>query len=214
MAFCNSCGTTITQGTRFCSKCGAPILASGFASSSPATPPAPVPGTAPVQTPPQGGGNALKVVLIVIAVVVVIGALCIGALTFVGLHLARKSHVTQEGDHVKVETPFGTMESSKDPEQVVKNIGVDIYPGAEVQKDGAASATFGNLRTVNADFESSDSVDKVCAFYRSKFPNANVSTSDENHCTIISNVSPNVITINVDPKGDGSRFHISSVTKK
>jgi hypothetical protein len=214
MAFCNSCGTTITQGTRFCSKCGAPILASGFASSSSATPPSPVPGTGPVQTPAQGGGNALKVVLIVIAVVVVIGALCIGALTFVGLHLARKSHVTQEGDHVKVETPFGTMESSKDPEQVVKNIGVDIYPGAEVQKDGAASATFGNLRTVNADFESSGSVDKVCAFYRSKFPNANVSTSDENHCTIISNVSPNVITINVEPKGDGSRFHISSVTKK
>src|SRR5580765_203234 len=206
MAFCNSCGTTITQGTRFCSKCGAPILASGFASNSPAAaPPAPVPGTTPVQTPPQGGGNAMKVVLIVIGVVVVIGALCIGALTIVGLHFARKSHVTQEGDHVKVETPFGTMESSKDPEQVTKNLGVDVYPGAEVQKNGAASTTFGNLRTVNVEFESSDSVDKVCSFYRSKFPNANVSTSDENHCTIISNVSPNVITINVEPKGDGSR---------
>ena len=219
MAFCNSCGTSITPGTRFCSKCGAPILASGFASNTsagttqpgPATPsPAP-----PSVTPAPQNNNALKIVLIVIGVIIVIGALGIGVLTVVGLHIAKNTRVRHEGDRVKVETPFGTVESSKDPDQVAKNLGIDIYPGAEVQKDGAASASFGNLRTVNATFESSDSVDKVCSFYKSKFPNATVSTSDENHCTIVSNaVPPNVITINVEPNGGGSKFQISSVTNK
>jgi hypothetical protein len=213
MAFCNSCGTTITPGTRFCSKCGAPILASAFPSSTAAPAPAP---PASVQAPPpaQGGSNALKIVLIVIAVIVIIGGLGIAVLTMVGLHIAKNSRMRQEGDHVKVETPFGTVESSKDPEEAAKNLGVDIYPGAEVQQNGAASTTFGNLHTVNASFFSSDSVDKVCSFYKSKFPNATVSTSDERHCTIVSSAPPNVITINVDPKGDGSRFQINGMIKK
>ncbi len=220
MAFCNSCGTTITQGTRFCSKCGAPILASGFSSGtpagatqSPATPSMAAP-SGPTPPPPQNN-SGLKIVLVIIGVVIVIGALGIGVLTMVGLHIAKSTRVRQDGDRVKVETPFGTVESSKDPDQVAKNLGVDIYPGAEVQKDGAASASFGNLRTVNANFESSDSVDKVCSFYKSKFPNATVSTSEENHCTIVSNAAPpNVITINIESNGDGSKIQISSVTRK
>jgi hypothetical protein len=214
MAFCNKCGTAITQGTRFCNKCGAPILASGFSSSA-AAPPSPTPTPTPTQAaPPQGGGNALKVVLIVIGAVIVIGVLAVGALTFVGLHIAKKTRVHDEGDRVKVETPFGTVESTKDPEQAAKNLGIDIYPGAEVQKAGASSAVFGNMRTVSANFESSDSVDKVCSFYKGRFPNANVSTSEENHCTIVSTAPPNVTTINVESRGSGSKFQISTVAKK
>jgi hypothetical protein len=214
MAFCNKCGTAITQGTRFCNQCGAPILASGFPSAAP-TPSTPTPTATPTQAaPPQGGSNALKVVLIVVGAVIVIGVLAVGALTFVGLHMAKRSRVHQDGERVKVETPFGTVESTKDPEQATKNLGIDIYPGAEVQKDGASSAAFGNMRTVSANFESSDSVDKVCSFYKTRFPNATVSTSEENHCTIVSSAPPNVTTINVESQGTGTKFQISTVTKK
>jgi len=217
MAFCNKCGTTITQGTRFCSKCGAPILASAFPVGSPAASASSSnqPATAaPPPTPPQGSSNALKIVLIIVGVILVIGVLGVGALTFVGLRIAKHTHVKQEGEHVKVETPFGTVESTKDPEQAAKDLGIDIYPGAEVRQNGAASATLGNLHSVNAEFESDDPVDKVCSFYKSKFPNATVNTSDEHHCTIVSALPPNVITINVEPNGDGSRFQVSSVAKK
>src|SRR5580765_663196 len=178
MAFCNKCGTTITQGTRFCSKCGAPILASGFATSTPAasasTTNQPTP---PAQPPQQGSSNALKIVLIIVGAVLIIGVLGLGALTFVGLRVAKHTHVKQEGEHVKVETPFGTVESTKDPEQAAKDLGIEIYPGAEVRQNGAASATVGSLHSVNAEFESDDPVDKVCSFYKSKFPNATVSSS-------------------------------------
>src|SRR5256885_471014 len=112
MAFCNSCGAQLTEGTKFCSKCGAPIA------------------------------------------------------------------------------------------------------GASAQKQGASTATFGKVRTVSAAFESDDAVEKVCAFYKSKFPNATVSTSDQNRCTIVSNDPPNMITINVEPSGDGSKFQIASVSSK
>ena len=77
---------------------------------------------------------------------------------------------------MKVETPFGSIETSNDPDQAAKDLGVDIYPGAEVQKNGSATVNFGSIHTVTASFDSSDSVDKVCDFYRSRFPNAMTSS--------------------------------------
>jgi zinc-ribbon domain len=207
MAFCNSCGATLAEGTRFCSKCGKAIAGVSVPPAAPAPPTTP-------STTPAGGGHALKTVLIVIGAVVLIGVVGMVSLALVGLHIARRTHVQQNGDSVKVETPFGTMESSKDPEQAAKDLGVDIYPGATVQKDGSSVATFGGVHTVAASFESSDSLDKVCSFYRSKYPGANVSTSDQNHCTIVSNIVPNMVTINVESAGDGSKFQIVAVTKR
>jgi hypothetical protein len=204
MAFCNSCGAQLTEGTRFCSKCGAPITGTPAA-------PAGAPST-PAAT--AGSSSALKTILIIVGAIVLIGIVGIASLTFIGMRLARHSRVTQEGEHVKVETPFGTAETSKDPEDAAKELGVDVYPGADPQKEGASTAAFGRVRTVSAAFQSDDSVDKVCAFYRSKFPNATVSTSDQNRCTIVSNDPPNMITINVEPSGDGSKFQIASVSSK
>jgi hypothetical protein len=211
MAFCNSCGATLTEGTQFCNKCGAAVAGnpSGMSNARPAQAPLPAP------PPTKGGSSALKIILIVVGVVVLI--LVLGMVTCgVVIHrIAKNARVTQNGEHVKVETPFGTVESSKDPAEVAKELGVDIYPGAQIQRNGAASASFGGVHTVSAFFESSDSVDKVCTFYKSKFPSANVATSDQNHCTIISSDNNNnMITINVETNGDGSKFQISNVTKK
>lgn len=205
MAFCNSCGAQLTEGTKFCSKCGAPIAGAPTTSASS---PAPAPAAAGA---PQG--SALKTILIIVGAIVLIGVVGIAALTFIGIRVARHTRVMQEGDHVKVETPFGTAETSKDPEEAAKDLGVDVYPGAEAQKEGASTATFGKVRTVSAAFASDDPVGKVCAFYKSKFPSATVSSSDQDRCTIVSNNPPNMITINVEPSGDGSKFQIASVSK-
>jgi hypothetical protein len=209
MAFCNSCGATLNEGTRFCNKCGAAVTGAAAPAMSPAAPGAAAP-------PPATGGSssALKVVLIVIGVIILVGVLGIASLTFIGLRIAKRSHIQQEGDRVKVETPFGTMETSKDPDQAAKDLGIDIYPGAQVQREGASSATFGGMHTVTASFESSDSVDKICSFYKSRFPGANVTTSEQNRCTIVSNYSPNMVTVNIEASGDASKFQIVSVTKK
>src|ERR1700722_12588318 len=128
MAFCNSCGAALTPGTKFCNKCGAPQAA---VAASGATPAVPTPG--PIPPPPAtGGSSALKIILIVVGVIVVIGILGVATVGFIGYRIAKSAHVSQQGDHVKAETPFGTFETSKDPEQVAKDLGVDIYPGADM----------------------------------------------------------------------------------
>jgi hypothetical protein len=203
MAFCNSCGATLSPGTKFCNKCG--TVVSGGPTAPAATPVAPV---------PTGGSSALKIILIVVAVIVGMGILGLATVGIVGYRIAKSAHVRQEGKNVKVETPFGNVETSQDPDQAAKDLGVDVYPGAEVQKNGASSATFGAIHTVTANFESSDSVDKVCAFYKSRFPNAMATTSDQNRCTIVSNDQKNMVTINIEPNGDASKFQITNVSKQ
>ena len=204
MAFCNSCGAVLNDGTKFCNKCGATVAASPVVAA-----------TAPPAVPPTtGGSSALKIVLIVIAVIVVVGVLVVGAFSFFVYRVAKSAHVSQQGDHVKVDSPFGSVETSKDPAQAAKDLGVDIYPGAEVQKDGASSASFGSIHTVTAIFESADALDKICTFYKTKFPNAVATNSEQNHCTIVSNNRGNMVTINIEGNGDTSKIQITNVTRK
>jgi hypothetical protein len=209
MAFCNSCGAPLAEGAGFCSKCGTAI-----AGAAPAPRMSPASSAAPPATPAPTGNSGLKTLLLVGGAIVLIGIFGVIALTFVGLHMARRTRVTQDGEHVRVETPFGRVEASKDPEQAAKNLGVDIYPGAEVQSDGASTATVAGIRTTTANFESSDAADKVCGFYQSKFPNSRVSASaDRNRCTIVSEEHGNMVSVKVESRGDGSRFQIASVLK-
>ncbi len=205
MAFCNSCGAPLNEGTKFCNKCGA------AASGAPAAFAQPI---APGPPASKGGNSALKIILIVVGVFVLIGVL--GMVTCgIVIHRAIKSaHVSQKGDNMKVETPFGNMETSTDPDKTAQELGVEIYPGAEVQKAGTASVTFGSFHTVTAIFESNDSVDKICDFYRQKFPSAQVASSDQNRCSIISGDKGNSTTITVEPRGDGSKLTIVTLTKK
>ena len=204
MAFCNSCGAQLAEGTKFCGKCGAGIT------GAPATPRA----TAPGPPSSSGSSSALKIVLVIVGVIVLIGVLGVATIGIIGYRIAKSAKVSQKGDNVKVETPFGNVETSSDPEQTAKELGVEIYPGAEVQKTGTASVTFGSLHTVTANFESSDSVDKICDFYRSKFANATVQSSDQTHCSIVSGEKGNSTTITVQSSGDGSKFTIVALTKK
>src|SRR5271155_4854763 len=208
MAFCNSCGANIAPGTRFCNKCGAAVLASTpvQAPTAGAPPPAPAPA-------PTSGGGALKAILIVVGVIVLVGILGVASLGFFAWRVAHHTHVRHDGDNVKVETPFGTVESTKDPQEAARTLGVDPYPGAEVLKEGSASMTFGNVHTAALNFETSDSVDKVCSFYKPKFPNAMVVTSDANQCTIVSNDKKNMITINAKVDGSKTKIVISNVSK-
>src|ERR1051326_5801952 len=214
MAFCNSCGATLSAGTKFCNKCGAPqadAVASPGATTTPLAAPATVMAPAP---PPSTGGGALKIILIVIAVIVGIGLLAMVTCGVVVHRALKNSHVSQSGDSVKADTPFGSFATSKDPEQIAKDIGVDLYPGAEMQKNASASVTMGSIHTVTAVLLSSDSVDKVCTFYKEKFPNATVTSSDQNRCNLVSNDQKNMITINIDADGDSTKLQITNVSKK
>ena len=217
MAFCNSCGAALNPGTRFCNKCGAAVLASApasaFRSATPSSSAPAVP-AATTQAPPSQGGGALKVILIVVGVLVLIGILGVASVGFFAWRVARHSHVRQNGDNVKVETPFGTVESTNDPQQAARNLGVDTYPGARVLKDGTSSASVGAVHTVSVSMESDDSVDKVTNFYKAKFPNAMVTASDSNQSTIVSNDRQSLVTININAEGNRTKILITNIRGK
>jgi len=200
MAFCNSCGTTLEAGAKFCPKCGAAIPMA-----------AAIPATTPSAPPPQGNG-ALKVILMLVAGVIVLGILGIGTLVFVIHRVAHNSRVRNRDGNVQVETPFGSVQSTNNPDEAVRNLGIDPYPGARVLQGN--SATIGGMHTVTAQFESDDSADKVAAFYSSKLPNASVNTKDQNNYTIVSTDKKNIVTINIAPEGSKSQINVTTVTGK
>ncbi len=210
MAFCNSCGANLSPGAKFCTKCGTVVTGATASPAPPATSPAVSPGPAAAKS---GGSSAVKIILVVVAVVVVFGILGIATLGIIGMHIARRSHISQDGNRVKVETPFGSVDTTKDAQQLAKDLGVDIYPGAQPQKNASASASFGGLHTTSAVFTTSDPLDKVCDFYRAKFPSAISSTSTQNHCSIVSNDQGNMITVNVEASGDLTKIQINSINK-
>lgn len=79
-----------------------------------------------------------------------------------------------DSDNVKIATPFGGLQVKTNDSVVLEGIGLPAYPGAEVVKKdkdhGAADVnlSFGNfqLRVKAVSYHSTDSPDKVSAFYR------------------------------------------------
>jgi len=209
MAFCNSCGATLDGGAKFCIKCGAtqPVgnVSSGLSS------PAPI--GVPLAAPPKNN-NALKIILIVVAVVVGLGILGIAAVSFIGYRIASHTRVRNQNGNVRVETPFGTVQSTTDPDEAASDLGVDLYPGAEVIKGTTSKMNMGNMHTATADFESSDSPSTVADFYKSKVPGANVISSESDHYSIISTDKKTMLTINIEPKNGKTRIHIAKVSGK
>jgi zinc-ribbon domain len=219
MAFCNTCGASLTPGNRFCNKCGAAIIASSPVASSPApnvgasamagsTVPA---ASVPAANAGQGTG-ALKVILVVVGVFLLLGILSVGSVAFFAWHVAHRARVHRDGNNVRVETPFGNVETTQDSASAVRNLGVDLYPGAEVRKNGSSTATFGGVHTATVAAESNDSVDKVANFYKAKFPNAMVTTTDAGRCSIVSNDHKSMISINIEAEGDKTKIAITNVS--
>ena len=196
MAFCNACGATVEPGAKFCPKCGAAVPAAAVA-STPATP---------------AQSNAVKVILIVVAIVVGLFILGIGTATFIGWRIARHTRVEQDRGKVRVETPFGTVESTDDSDEAARNLGIDVYPGARALKGKAANVTMGSMHTVAAEFETDDPPERVAEFYKKKLPHANIAVSDAKHYTIISHDKKNMFTINIEPQEDKTLIHVANIS--
>ena len=176
-------------------------------------PSAPAPAATTLATGPKNS-NALKIILIVVAVVVGLGILGIAAVSFIGYRIASHTRVRNQDGNVRVETPFGTVQSTTDPDEAARDLGIDSYPGATVVKGTTSKMNMGNMHTAAADFETSDSPSTVADFYKSKVPGANVISSNGDHYSIISTDKKNMLTINIEPKDGKTRIHIAEVSGK
>ena len=204
MAFCNSCGATLDAGTKFCNKCGASVPA---ASASPASPAAPGAGT-----PPKQGGSAVKIILIVVAVVVGLGIIGIGTVSYIGYRMVKSSHVTEKNGKVTIESPLGSMEANSDPEETAHNIGIDLYPGAKAQKNGSVSMTIAGMHTATAVLETDDPAEQVAEFYRSKLPKANYTSQGDTY-SLYSGDKDDMTTVTIQGHEGKTMIQMTRVTK-
>jgi len=209
MAFCNACGSSVEQGAKFCSKCGSTQPSSAAANVG--VPPAPA---VPARGVPATQSSVAKPLLIGVAVILVLGVLAIAGLTLIGLHIARQTRVRSKDGNVRVETPFGSVESTNNSTDLARDLGVDIYPNARLQKGNAANISVAGMHTVAAEFETDDPVDTVANFYKAKFPNATINVSSANHYSIVSTQTNNLITITLEPRGGGTWIKVASITGK
>ena len=210
MAFCTSCGKQLDATARFCGSCGAATGSSpqAAAASGAAVQPAPV--AAVVQ---PGGGGGLKIALIVLAVLVALVLVGTATVAIIGLRIARATRIHARGDDATVQTPFGDIKSTHDAAQVARDLGVDVYPGAQ-PLEGAGVVNLPGLHVGGANFETSDPLDKVAEFYRRRFPKASIDVADRDQQTFVVAASSGMVTIELRRAGDRTEIHLASVGAK
>jgi len=124
--------------------------------------------------PPRSHSNVLPIILLLLALIVLVGGLGV----WVGLRfLSNAVHVqvAQEGGgkkDVSIKTPLGSLEVNQDLNEA--SLGLPIYPGATRFKEHDSAtvnidiADETRVRVLAGKFETSDSVDKVTAFYHDR----------------------------------------------
>jgi zinc-ribbon domain len=213
MAFCNSCGTAMEAGAKFCPKCGAAAVVSATPLTANPLSATPVSAGIPAPAAPAQGSGALKVILIVLAVVIGLGILGVGVTAFFIHRAVSRFHMENRDGNVHVDTPFGTVDSTQDPAEASRNVGVDLYPGATVAKNGSANMTIGSMHTATVELDSSDAPSAVNDFYKSKLPNATVMSGQGDHYSIMSGDKNNMTTISIEPRDGKTRIHIARITR-
>ena len=199
MAFCTSCGAQLDTHAQFCVKCGT-RQAAGVGGAVPAR----------AAAPSSASNNALKVVLMVIAGVILLGV--VGSIaTAVFIHKKiRDAKVTimEKGDKATIVTPMGTIHTEKDPNMLARDLGVDVYPGAKSIEGGSEVQSMG-MHMITARFETSDPPDKVAAFYRQLFPKAIYSEANGEYNLVAGGQgSRQMTTIHIQQQNDRTELTI------
>jgi hypothetical protein len=190
---------------------GSPDQQSPTTSSAPATGYTPVAAPA-FAVPAKSGPSALKIILIIVAIVVGLGILGAGAFGFMVWRIAHAVHVTGPNGQFTMNTPNGTLTANSNETFTSSDLGTDIYPGAQPGK-GSMRMTLPTGSVVSAVYVTSDSKDQVVNYYKGKF-GSDASTFDTGSSAIITvnkgKQESIMVTISVSPSQyDGkTQIHI------
>ena len=225
--FCTKCGSPLAEGMKFCTGCGATAgepaapAVQANATPAPAPPaPAPTPAAAPAPAATKAGTAIFKIILGVFAVLLFLGLLCVGAGVFYYYHYVKPKVAQVENTIRSFPLPGATREvhtqpvvpapSTADATSPI-NLTVPDYPGAtpvgdQVQQPvGPQTVGFQQYRQ----YTTSDSVDKVVAFYKDKLgPKAEVSQM-ANIATLSLTGSNGSIIISIMPDADSGKIKLA-----
>jgi hypothetical protein len=161
------------------------------------------------------GGNALKIILIVVGVFVLLGVVAASVIGYGAYRITKAVHLDKNGNGgMTIETPNGKISAGSDSSIGSAELGVDIYPGA-AHAPGSMNLKSSDGAMATANFTTSDSVRQVVDFYKDKL-GENASTMETSGGTILTsdNSNPNdnvVITVSAD--GGKTKIGIVHSTK-
>jgi len=170
-SFCARCGAPLPLSSDFCPSCGSPVAAVAPAGRAAALPSG-YPGSAGYRSPAKQGG-ALKIVLIVIAVVVGLGVIGTGVIGLGVWRISRGVHVTTNNNGTAVTVPGGAALATGGPAAPDSELGVPVYPGAVRQHGGLDTRALGGSMAM-AHFTTTDSPGQVADFYKSRMGDGTV----------------------------------------
>jgi hypothetical protein len=97
--FCVQCGSPVAPGVKFCSKCGAAIAGAAPVGTPASSAPVPAPPGAPpvsaapaAPAPSKGGSTALKIILVIVAIIVFFMLLVAGSCVYLAYRVKKKAH--------------------------------------------------------------------------------------------------------------------------
>jgi hypothetical protein len=177
----------------------------------PAYPPPPYQGMPP-QRPAGSSNTVLKVVLIVVGVFVALGILVACVIGFVGYRVAKSAHHNSDGS-VSFSTPNGTVTTGKSLTLSAEDLGTDPYPGA-TSSVGSMNMKTSTGSMVTAVYTTSDSADKVVAFYKERLGDQ-ASVVQTGHGTTLTSGEreKNQVTISISSQSDLTKIAIIHVTQ-
>jgi len=186
--FCTKCGSPLAEEVQFCINCGATVGAPPAAPTAP--PPSPPPPIAPaVSAAPAAAGVAagaaapaakagspiMKIILIVVGVLILLTALGIGSCVYIAYRIKQRGSTIMPGV-TSGRTSFGTPElqiekgGAGSEAEAEATADVPPYPGSTATEGGGSLGTAG-FGIAAQEYETSDPVDKVVAFYKEKLGN-------------------------------------------
>ncbi len=117
---------------------------------------------------PPNPSSAVKIILIIVAIVVGLGVLGLGVAGYTVWRISRAVHMSGNGSEMTLSTPEGKVNLNTTESYTAAELGTDIYPGAQSVKGGMRmELPTGSM--VTGVFVTSDSKDQVVAFYKNKF---------------------------------------------
>jgi hypothetical protein len=169
----------------------------------------------PVPQPPpsaSSGNTVLKVILIVIGVIVLLCVLAAGVIGFIGYKVSKSIHKDNNGN-VSISTPTGTISAGQNVHVSAADLGVDPYPGSISTTEGSMNMKTPTGSMVTSVFTSSDPVEKIVDFYKSKLGDqASIVQTGNGTMLTSGEKNKNSVMITITPQDGKSKIAIIHVT--
>lgn len=184
--------------------------------SAPASSSAPsaTPGTTAAAPAPQGS-SALKIILIVLGVLAMICIIVVGGMVYVGKKVVDRTRAEMAEDRANgtVTTPFGKIQTSKDPIRIAEMMGAEVFPGAKPMPDSSSMVVINGTQMMNANFSTASTEDEVLAFYKEKYPAASIIDTPENKMVMIGDKEKGGIVMTINVENGETIIHMSKIAK-